>query len=201
MGEVCEKDGENAVKQVKRYRRPCCQHRQESKALPDDKIDGMMASPRRHVDMGITVMNHVQSPQGFHVVQTPMHTILGNEVKNHDGGDDLHPKGRLKQMKQSNFMGRRPSKHPHGCGPKCRIDRHRRGEEGQIGSGVLPRPESPLEHRPNPLNHEVERHACHNPDKLLPRGHGFEKVEERFHAWEDTCAAGLWANLQAWKAL
>ena len=71
-------------------------------------------------------------------------------------------------------MGRRPSKHPHGCGPKCRIDRHRRGEEGQIGSGVLPRPKSPLEHRPNPLNHEVERHACHNPDKLLPRGHGFE---------------------------
>ena len=74
----------------------------------------MVPRAGRHVHVRVAVVDHVQTPQRLHVVQAPMHAVLGDEVEDHDGDEELHPGGRRKQMKQAHFVRGRPGKHAHG---------------------------------------------------------------------------------------
>ena len=199
MGQVGEEDRQDSVKQVERHRRAGHENRRQSKALPHHEIQRVVAGTRRHVHVRVAVVDHVQAPQRFHVVKAPMHAVLGDEVKHHNGHNELDPRWRCKQVQKSHFVSRRPCKHPHRRRPKSRVDGHGGAEENEVGTRVFPRPEPSLEQRTNALDHQVDGHARHNPHQLLPRGHRFKKVEERFHALQDTRPLALWANLQAWK--
>ena len=196
--EVGEKDGQDAVKQVECQGRTRHEDGRQGEAFAHHEVQGMVPRAGGHVHVRVAVVDHVQAPQGLDVVQAPVNTVLGDEVKDDNGHHQFHPGRGREEVEQPDLVGRRPSEHPHRSRPKCRVDGHGCGQKREVGAGVLPGPVAALEHGADALHKEVDRHACDNPHQLLPRRHHFKKIEERFHVRQDTRTPALWANLRGW---
>lgn len=98
VGEIGKKHAQNSVKKIESDWHSHNHNGNQSESFPNNKIEGMVARARGHVNIFITMMHGVQPPHPLYFVEQIVHKILRNQIQNQDGKQQFQPNRPIKKL-------------------------------------------------------------------------------------------------------